>query len=99
MAPTSTSHDFPAYVEPERHDELSRGVPAARGGTQKREAGRFTPGPNGSAVAAGAAGGSGCRSQRCLWSGFRFRIEFRTYGCGQRDPQPNCPAGRASLRG
>jgi hypothetical protein len=57
MAPTSTSHDFP-YVEPERHDELSRGVPAARGGTQKREGGRFTPGPNGSAIAAGAAGGS-----------------------------------------
>lgn len=54
--PVQRSHDRP-YVEPERHDALSPGVPAARGGAQKREAGRFTPGPDGSAIVAGADGG------------------------------------------
>ena len=54
--PASKSHGGP-YVEPERHDELSRGVPAARSGAQKRDGGRFTPGPSGSAVVAGADGG------------------------------------------
>jgi hypothetical protein len=54
--PTSTSHGR-SYVEPERHDELSPGVPAAPSGTHKRIRGRFTPGADGSAVKAGAAGG------------------------------------------
>jgi hypothetical protein len=45
------------YVEVPRHDELPAGVPAAPSGVQKREAGRFTAGPSGSAVQAGAAGG------------------------------------------
>lgn len=63
--PTSTSHAFP-YVEPERHDELSTGIPAARSGQQKREAGRFTAGPNGSAIQAGAEGGKSHRGRTQL---------------------------------
>jgi hypothetical protein len=55
--PESTSHAFPAYIEPERHDGLSAGVPAVRSGAQKRDAGRFTPGPDGSASEAGSEGG------------------------------------------
>src|SRR5580692_11435479 len=54
--PVSQSHGRP-YVEPERHDELSPGIPAGRSGAQKRDAGRFTAGASGSAVQAGAAGG------------------------------------------
>ncbi len=54
--PAHKSHGR-AYVEPERHDELSVGVPAARAGAQKRDGGRFTPGEGGSASEAGAEGG------------------------------------------
>jgi hypothetical protein len=50
------SHGFP-YQQPERHDELSAGVPAARGEAQKRDLGRFVAGANGSASKAGAVGG------------------------------------------
>jgi hypothetical protein len=45
------------YVEPPRHDELTEGITAARSGLQKRTGGRFTAGPSGSAVEAGAEGG------------------------------------------
>jgi hypothetical protein len=55
--PETRSHGFP-YVEPPRHDELTAGVPAARSGPQKRDAGRLTPGPDGSAREAGARGGA-----------------------------------------
>ena len=45
--PTSKSHDFP-YVEPERHDELSDGVPTdnalARAGDQRRPDGTLVQG-------------------------------------------------------
>jgi hypothetical protein len=54
--PAFRSHGA-TYVEPERHDELSHGVPAARSGAQKRSRGRFTAGPDGSAIVAGEAGG------------------------------------------
>lgn len=55
--PEAIKNEFP-YVEVERHDELSTGiVVAARSGAQKRDAGRFTPGPDGSAIMAGAEGG------------------------------------------
>lgn len=56
--PESSSHLFGGYVEPERHDELSDGVPAAPGGPQNRDGGRFTAGPDGSAKEAGKVGGS-----------------------------------------
>jgi hypothetical protein len=56
LMPEVTSHDR-RYIEPERHDGLSTGVPAARSGTHKRDAGRFVGGPDGSAIAAGAKGG------------------------------------------
>jgi hypothetical protein len=57
VMPDHNSHHFP-YMAPERHDELSAGIPAARSGTRKRDAGRFTPGPSGSATEAGAEGGN-----------------------------------------
>lgn len=45
--PDHKSHGFP-YVQPERHDELSDGVPGsilpAQAGDQKRDAGRYVPG-------------------------------------------------------
>lgn len=55
--PSHRSHDRDVYVEPERHDELSTGVPSAPSGPEKREAGRFTAGPDGSAALNGAKGG------------------------------------------
>jgi hypothetical protein len=55
--PETRSHGFP-YVEPPRHDELTEGIPAARSGVQKRDAGRLTAGPGGSAKEAGAKGGA-----------------------------------------
>jgi hypothetical protein len=55
--PDHRSHGIP-YVQPERHDELSPGVPAARSGTGKRQDGRFTAGPGGSAAESGGRGGS-----------------------------------------
>jgi hypothetical protein len=54
--PESHSHAFP-YVEPERHDELSPGIPAARSGSGKRDGGRFKGGPGGSAAKSGGVGG------------------------------------------
>lgn len=64
--PSHRSHDRDVYLEPERHNELSTGVPAAQSGTQKREAGRLTPGPDGSAAIAGAVGGSRHRGRTQL---------------------------------
>jgi hypothetical protein len=55
--PESTSHAFP-YVEPPRHDELPTGVPAPSSTQVKRTGRSFTGGPEGSAVRAGAKGGS-----------------------------------------
>jgi hypothetical protein len=55
--PTYLSHGE-RYMQPDRHDELTEGVPAAPSGQGKREAGRFVAGPDGSAVQAGAVGGS-----------------------------------------
>jgi hypothetical protein len=54
--PSHRSHGR-EYQEPPRHDELTAGIPADRAGTKKREAGRFTAGPDGSASEAGADGG------------------------------------------
>jgi hypothetical protein len=54
--PDHRSNGFP-YQQPERHDELSPGIPAGRAGEQKRNGGRFTAGPDGSASVAGADGG------------------------------------------
>lgn len=54
--PDHRSHGF-AYIEPERHDELSAGLAAVRTGEQKRDVGRFMPGADGSAALAGAKGG------------------------------------------
>lgn len=55
--PATRSHGFP-YIEAERHDELSAGTAAASNGAQKRDAGRFVGGADGSAIVAGAVGGS-----------------------------------------
>lgn len=53
------SHQVPFYQEPERHDGLSVGVPAAASsGAQKRDRGRLTAGPEGSAAEAGRKGGA-----------------------------------------
>jgi hypothetical protein len=68
--PETSSHPQdgrPKYIEPERHDELSTGVTtAARSGGQKRSAGRFTPGPGGSAAQAGGQGGRAHRGRTKL---------------------------------
>lgn len=56
--PAHKSHGFP-YVEPERHDELSTGVPETRAlvdaGGQRRTNGTFAPGSSAMAAKGGAA--------------------------------------------
>jgi hypothetical protein len=54
--PTAIKNGVP-YVEVPRHDEEPKGIAAAPSGAQKRDAGRFMAGPDGSAVTAGADGG------------------------------------------
>ncbi len=59
--PTARSHDR-EYIEPERHDELSAGVPASvvpvDAGARKRSRGRFTPASADTAAAAKRGGES-----------------------------------------
>lgn len=54
--PDHKSNGFP-YVQPDRHDELTDGVPAESSGAQKRTTQRFEPGSS-AAKEAGAKGGS-----------------------------------------
>lgn len=63
--PVQRSHDRDVYMEPERHDELSAGVPAPSSGAPKRTTQRFERGSD-AAKEAGKKGGSSSKGTTTL---------------------------------